>query len=213
MTQHNSMKTAVAYRRVSSDEQVEGLSLESQAKRIREWCSTKGYEIIAFFSDEGESAYNDEIGKRPQFAKMIEKLPVLRPDIVIVSSMDRWARSTVVSSQTFHLLHRLQIGFASVSESMFDFSNPSNRLMLGMIAGFAEFYSASTGQHIKRVLDLKFEKGIHRGSIPFGYVADPSRSHADPKPRFLRRRSSPWFSNSLGGCSPEGRPTGPSRPG
>ena len=182
MTQHDGKKTAVAYTRVSTEEQVDGLSLESQETKIREWCESKDYEIVAWFSDEGESAFNDEISKRPQFAKMIERLPVLRPTIVIVSSMDRWARSSVVSSQTFRLLHQSGIGFAAADQAMFDFSNPGSRLVMGILAQFAEFSSATTAQHIKRVLDLKFEKGIHRGSIPFGYVAEPASTRADPRP-------------------------------
>jgi DNA invertase Pin-like site-specific DNA recombinase len=190
MNQPEDRKTAAAYTRVSSEEQVEGLSLESQEQRIRDWCASKGFDVVAWFSDEGESAFNDEISMRPQFAKMMARLPLIRPDIIIVSSMDRWARSVVVSSQTFRMLTDLRIGFASVSESMFDFSNPSSRLMLGILASFAEYYSASISQHIKRVLDQKFERGVHRGSIPFGYRPDPASTRADPKPPLAQKTPS-----------------------
>lgn len=176
MSQPNERRSAVAYVRVSSDEQVEGLSLTSQEDKIREWCDAKGFEIIAMFRDEGESAYNDDISKRPQFAALLDRLPDLKPDVVVVFSLDRWARSTVVSSQTFRLLAELHIGFASVTESIWDFSEPSSRLVLGFLASFAEYSSASTAQHVRRVNDLKF----NRGSIE-------ARSHSDSRLILSRR--------------------------
>ena len=144
MSQPEGKRTALGYLRVSSDEQVEGLSLASQEQKIREWCELKGYTMLTVFSDGGESAYNDDISKRPQFAALLGRLTDIRPDVVVVFSLDRWARSTVVSSQTFRLLADLQIGFASVMESMWDFSDPASRLILGLLANFAEYSSAST---------------------------------------------------------------------
>ena len=141
MSQREEKKTAIGYLRVSSDEQVEGLSLSSQESKIREWCVARGFEIVAVFRDEGESAYNDDISRRPGFAALLGRLPDLKPDVVVVFSLDRWARSTVVSSQTFRLLADLQIGFASVTESMWDFSEPSSRLVLGLLVAFAEYSS------------------------------------------------------------------------
>jgi len=182
VSQRKEKKTAVGYLRVSSYDQVEGLSLSSQESKIREWCAARGFEIVAMFRDEGESAYNDDVSRRRGFAALLGRLPDLRPDVVVVFSLDRWARSTVVSSQTFRLLADLQIGFASVTESMWDFSEPSSRLVLGFLAAFAEYSSASTAQHVRRVADLKFESGIHRGSIPFGYRADPESTRANPRP-------------------------------
>ena len=74
MSQPEGKKTAVGYVRVSSDEQVDGLSLASQEQKIREWCQLKGYTLLTVFSDEGESAYNDDISKRPQFAALLSRL-------------------------------------------------------------------------------------------------------------------------------------------
>jgi site-specific DNA recombinase len=175
-------KTAVAYVRVSSDEQVEGLSLESQEDEVREWCERKGFELIATFRDEGESAYTDDIEKRPGFRDLIDRLPVLMPAAVVVFSLDRWARSLVVASESFRRMSALGIGFASVTESEFDLSNPASGFMLNMLASFAQYGSAMTAQHVRRVCDLKFARGIHRGSIPFGYRTDPASTRGDPRP-------------------------------
>jgi DNA invertase Pin-like site-specific DNA recombinase len=81
-------KTALGHVRVSSDEQVEGLSIETQMEKISECWSARGHELRGFFGDEAKSAYNDDISKRPQFEKLLNELPLLRPDIVIVLSLD-----------------------------------------------------------------------------------------------------------------------------
>ena len=83
VTHLESSRTAILFVRVSSDEQVEGMSLESQEKRTRDWCQQRGYEVAEVIRAEGESAYMDDMKS---------------PDVVVVYSMDRWARSLVVSS-------------------------------------------------------------------------------------------------------------------
>jgi site-specific DNA recombinase len=182
VSQPSERKTAVGYVRVSSDEQAEGLSLESQESKIREWCDRKDFGLIATFRDEGESAYTDDIAKRPGFRDLLDRLPVLMPTVVVVFSLDRWARSLVVASESFRRMSALGIGFASVTETEFDLSNPASGFMLNMLASFAQYGSAMTAQHVRRVADLKFERGIHRGSIPFGYRADAESTRADPRP-------------------------------
>jgi site-specific DNA recombinase len=175
-------KTAVAFVRVSSDDQAKGLSLSSQEQKINDWCAARGYQIVEIIRAEGESAYTDDISKRPQFLKLLERLKGVRPDVVVVYSMDRWARSLVVSSSTIRMLREWGVKFASVTDPDFDFSSPTGDLQYNIFASIAQFSSAVTGQNVRRVNDLKFEKGLHRGAPPFGYVADPSGTRGDPKP-------------------------------
>ena len=41
------------------------------------------------FSGTRESAYNDDVSKRPQFAALLNRLPDLKPNVVMVFSLDR----------------------------------------------------------------------------------------------------------------------------
>ena len=116
MSQPRERKTAVAYVRISSDNQVGGLSVSSQEAKIRQWCAQRGYDLVKLFQDDGRSGYTDDIRKRPQFAALLEQLPQLRPDTVVVYSLDRWARSISVAADSFRALASLNIGFASVTE-------------------------------------------------------------------------------------------------
>ena len=49
-------KTAVIYARVSSEEQVQGYSIQAQLRACREWAEKHGYKIAKEFLDEGYSA-------------------------------------------------------------------------------------------------------------------------------------------------------------
>lgn len=50
-----------AYRRVSSDEQIDGYSLDAQSRAIRTHCDSHGWQIVHEYGDEGKSAWTDDI--------------------------------------------------------------------------------------------------------------------------------------------------------
>jgi site-specific DNA recombinase len=50
------MQRAVIYCRVSTKDQTKNLSLPTQEKACREYCIREGYEVVAVFVEEGESA-------------------------------------------------------------------------------------------------------------------------------------------------------------
>jgi len=182
MNRHEAKKTAVGYIRVSSEEQIEGLSLESQEAKITEWCDSHCYELVKMYRDEGVSAYTDDINRRPALRELMDNAPHLRPDAVVVYSLDRWARNLTVASKSVKDLDDLGIAFASCTESTFDFSDPVSRMQLHIFFTFAEHSSAMTSKKVRHVNDLKFEKGFHRGPIPFGYRRDPIATKGNPLP-------------------------------
>jgi site-specific DNA recombinase len=63
---------AAAYCRVSSDEQVDGFSLDAQQRIIEEACLARGWTIAEAYVDEGKSARGDTVSKRPAFKRMME---------------------------------------------------------------------------------------------------------------------------------------------
>ncbi len=181
MNQSEEPRIAFGYVRVSSEEQLDGLSIESQIEKIKELCSSRGY-TLELFRDLGRSAYADEISKRPGFKKLLDSVPFRRPDAVVVYSLDRWSRSNVVSAEGFRILSAYGVRFISVTESEFDLDNPASTLILTVLSSFARYKSASTAAHVKRVNDSKYERGVHRGQIPFGFRSDPMSTKGNPLP-------------------------------
>ena len=86
------MKTAIIYTRVSSAEQVQGTSLETQERDLREWCQRKGYEITNHHQDAGESATTMD---RPGLRAAMEEAKKFKVDAFIVHKFDRLTRKTI----------------------------------------------------------------------------------------------------------------------
>jgi len=162
---------AVGYVRVSSEEQVQGLSLDAQRREIARYCEQHGHELLEFYADEGVSAYTDQIAKRPAFSALLEAAQRREFDVVVVHTLDRWARRSSVQATTLERLGHAGVGFASVTEQM-DYTTPAGRLLLATMGGVAEFFSAQLGVHVRKAKREGFEQGRFAGGVPFGYRSE-----------------------------------------
>lgn len=84
---------AVIYQRVSSKEQEDGFSPETQLERCREWAARNGYEVVKCFDGEHESAKSDVNRKRFNTMLRFVKDKKNRIDAVIVYSTSRFSRT------------------------------------------------------------------------------------------------------------------------
>ncbi len=84
---------AVIYQRVSSKEQEDGFSPETQLERCREWAARNGYEVVKCFDGEHESARSDANRKRFNTMLKFVKDKKNRIDAVIVYSTSRFSRT------------------------------------------------------------------------------------------------------------------------
>jgi DNA invertase Pin-like site-specific DNA recombinase len=74
---------------------------------------------------------------RPQFHKLMKAL--LPGDVVVVTKLDRLARSTRDLANILHELEGLSAGFLSLRDGWCDTTTPVGRLMLTIMGGIAEF--------------------------------------------------------------------------
>lgn len=170
-----------AYVRVSSEEQVDGHSLDAQRRAIEQACAERGWVIVRWYADEGVSAHTDDVAKRPQFHRMVEDAKRHHFDAVVVHKLDRFARSVVVALGTFKLLSDLGISFLSLSEQGMDFTTPMGKVMFGMLALLAEYYSENLGLETKKGKAERKAKGLHNGLVPFGYRSVDGKAEPDPE--------------------------------
>ena len=63
-----------------------------------------------------------------------------------------------------------------------DYTTPEGTLMLTMIGGFAEFFSAQLARHVQKGVRQRAEQGLQNGSIPFGYRKDDESGIPCPVP-------------------------------
>ena len=69
----NDIKTAIIYTRVSSKEQVDNFSLETQEQICRSYAEKNGWQILKVFREEGESAKTVDRTQLQEIFKYIAK--------------------------------------------------------------------------------------------------------------------------------------------
>lgn len=164
------MKTAAAYIRVSTDEQIE-YSPASQLEKIREYAKCNGYILPEeyIFVDEGISGRHTQ--KRIAFNRMIG-IAKQKPkpfDAILLWKFSRFARNRE-DSIVYKSMLRKQCGIdvISISENLGD--DKMSILIEALIEAMDEYYSINLAEEVKRGMNEKANRG-EAVSIPsFGYA-------------------------------------------
>ncbi len=178
---------AVAYIRVSDASQVDGHSLDAQERLFYELCKSRGWEPVGVYREEGRSAYNNDVSKRPVLQQLMVDSADDDFDVVVVHTLDRWARNMKVLMETVTQLSDNDVGLVSIAENL-DWSNYQGRMTAQLFGVLAEFASGILSTHTKKGIDERARKGLHLGSVPFGYqLCEPvkrgRRKPCEPKHR------------------------------
>ncbi len=157
---------AVIYLRVSTKEQAEeGYSIPAQAEACRRFIVDRGWELADEYVDRGESARTAD---RPQLQAMLARLAEDRSiDSLVVHKLDRLARNLEDHAAVRAALRKAHVQLHSVTETLED--SASGKLVEGILASIAEFYSANLGQEIRKGMDQKAAQGGWPIRAPFGY--------------------------------------------
>ena len=158
---------AALYARVSTEEQVEGYSIDAQRRAFQSLIESRGWLPAGEYVDEGKSARNEDISKRPRFKDMIADALEGKFDVVIVHKIDRFSRRQRVTLEYLDKLGRAGVGFLSISEQ-FDYTAPWGKFALSMLAALAELYSDNLSQETKKGWAERRAQGLYCGLLPFG---------------------------------------------
>jgi site-specific DNA recombinase len=161
------MNRAVIYVRVSSREQAEGgYSIEAQLEACRRFVYDKGWTVEDEFTELGESARTTN---RPAFKAMAAMLDDHGGIThLVVHKIDRLARNLADYAAVKARLQKLGIRLVSVTEGMEE--GPSGRLVEGIMAAIAEFYSDNLGQEVRKGMQQKLRNGGWPHLAPAGYT-------------------------------------------
>ena len=113
----------LGYARVSTDDQ----TLDRQRERLQE----AGCERL--FEEKISGARRD----RPQLARLLDQLR--KDDVVVVTRLDRLARSTGNLLEIAAAIRAKDAGLRSLAEPWADTTSPAGRMVLTVFAGIAEF--------------------------------------------------------------------------
>ena len=162
--------SAAIYSRVSSEEQVQGYSIQAQLRACREWAQKNGYTVAKEYVEEGQSAFRN-LEKREALKELLaDAVSKQRSfELIIVHKLDRLFRDTLESSTTRAVLKRQKVRLVSVTEPMVGSDTPENLLMEHPIVGMAEFYSRNLSREIMKGLKQRALQGHLVFRPPFGY--------------------------------------------
>ncbi len=162
---------AFSYLRVSTKEQArvgggaEGYSIPAQ----RDACHKKAAQLQAVveqeYVDAGESARS---AHRDQLQQMLQDVKTVKPDYVIVHKIDRLARNREDDIAINLMLRKHGVKLISCTENIDE--TPQGKLLYGLLAEIAQFYSGNLAQEVMKGLLRKAEEGGTPFRAPVGYI-------------------------------------------
>lgn len=155
------------YMRVSSEEQREKESIETQDGFLEEYCKLYGHQVVGIYKDEAISG-TVPMRERPEGRKLLEDAKAGAFDVILSYKLDRIGRSLLVVVDTHDRLQEAGVSLRSATEPI-DTSTPAGRLIFQMLASFAEFERATIIERSRDGLQRAFKKGVQLGRIPYGY--------------------------------------------
>ncbi len=156
------MKRIAIYSRKSKETDT-GESIKNQIQMCKDYFLRKNEDcIFETFVDEGFSGGNTN---RPEFQRMIFLAKHKSFDVVACYKIDRIGRNTKEFLTTFDELEQHNVSLVSITEG-FDPETPAGRMMMTMIAGFAEMERMSIAQRVKDNMNGLAKMGRWSGGTP-----------------------------------------------
>jgi site-specific DNA recombinase len=162
---------ALIYLRVSTKEQAEkgdseeGYSIPAQREACLRACAEKGWNVADEFVDAGESARSAD---RPNLKAMLARVAEGDIGAVVVHKIDRLARNIEDHVAIRAGLRRAGVQLVSVTENIEE--SASGKLVEGIHALMAEFYSANLATEVRKGMTQKAKQGLWPAKAPIGYL-------------------------------------------
>lgn len=177
------MTRAVIYVRVSSDEQVKGMSLDFQKQDCLAYAKKKNLDIECLYEERGESA---KFADRPELIKLLDycQKHSRRVDALIVWKLDRLSRNQLDYYYIKRKLMNLGIAIHSATEpSVEDSSSIAGKIFETFSALQAELDNSIRSERARRGLEAKLMGGIYPWKPPIGYLTEYAIKHGVKKTR------------------------------
>lgn len=155
----------VAYLRVSTDEQANGL--DAQRSEVERWSRARGVTVAAWFVDRGVSG-GASLEKRPA---LLEALGVLtKGDVLVVQKRDRLARDVGHAILVEGIVAKAKASLVSAhGEGEGDAEDPMAFAFRRMADVFAQVERMQIKARTKAALASKKARGECVGTVPYGF--------------------------------------------
>ena len=163
----NMKKKVAAYCRVSTDNDDQTNSFESQQRYFRQYIERNpDWELYAIFADEGISGTNTK--KRKEFNRMIACAQNGDFDLIITKEISRFARNTLDSIFYTRELKKYGVGVIFMNDGINTLDGDAE-LRLAIMSSIAQEESRKTSERVKWGQKRQMEQGVVFGRSMLGY--------------------------------------------
>ncbi|CDH02819.1 MULTISPECIES: recombinase family protein [Xenorhabdus] len=149
---------AAIYCRVSTGDQ----DCQRQETELLALAGKAGYTIAGIWKETASGSKSD----RQQRQKILNMAQARKIDLVLVTELTRWSRSTL---DLFHTLNDLQswgVGLIAQTGLQFDLSTPQGKLIATLMSGFAEFERDLLRERVRSGVQAAQARGVIFGRRP-----------------------------------------------
>jgi len=140
------------YIRVSTEQQRDEGSHESQREQLEEWADRNDHEI-ELFQDIAISGQSDE---RAAYQRLMDRAEEF--DAIVVRELSRFGRSLRQVLNDVHELSERGVDFISIKDQ-FDTSTAQGKLMMHMIGAFNQFWADLARERANEMVQRRREQG------------------------------------------------------
>ena len=149
---------AAIYCRVSTADQ----SCARQEQELTAFAERAGYQVVGVFKETGSGVKLD----RAERKKVMALAQARQIDVVLVTELSRWGRSTLDLLHTLQELESRRVSVIALSGMAFDLSTPHGRMMATILAGVAEFERELIQERVRSGIAAAKARGQRFGRQP-----------------------------------------------
>jgi DNA invertase Pin-like site-specific DNA recombinase len=149
---------AAIYCRVSTADQ----SCARQEHDLSAFAVRAGYEVVGIYKETGSGVKLD----RAERKKVMALAQARQIDVVVVTELSRWGRSTLDLLHTLKELEARRVSMITMNGLTFDLSTPHGRMMATILAGIADFERELIQERIRSGIAAARARGRRFGRQP-----------------------------------------------
>lgn len=193
----DSKRKVAAYCRVSTDNEDQANSFESQQRYFRQYIERNpDWELFEVFADEGISGTSTK--KRKEFNRMIACAKNGDFDLIITKEISRFARNTLDSIYYTRDLKKHGVGVIFMNDNINTMDGDAE-LRLAIMSSIAQEESRKTSERVKWGQKRQMEQGVVFGRSMLGYDVKDGKMYINEEGAKIVRRIFHKFVNEKKG--------------
>lgn len=160
-------KNAIVYVRVSTDEQVDGYSLNDQEDRCRKEAERQGFHVLHVYREEGISAKTLD---RPQLEELLQYITKNHKNVqaIFFYHSSRLSRNTLDFLTLRAVFSKYGISLNSLTEPITG-DSPETKFLSTILSAANQLDNEIKGRNVRNAMKRRFLEGDAIAKVPYGY--------------------------------------------